>query len=245
MLKASLSGADFIYVRDSESQKRLEEIFGNKSQAVGDPALSISRFIPAKRNNNKRVLGINVVSYKKGHSRLGNKEIYKRYTSTLSELIRRVLVSKDRILSFDEIVLFSTGDREDLIACYSLYNTFALTSNNHLAEKISIVARHSRLQAFIKEISQCSVVISTRLHSAIIPMSYGIPAICISYDPKATGFFKFLGMNRFQSDIVDIDVNWLLECLKTIETQRLAIPVIRANHENRMQNMLQEIGLLK
>jgi len=242
LMQAGLNGAEFCYVRDLESQRRLKRLFAIESKPVGDPALSIKKHYPLLRKTRKnRFLGINIVSYKQSHSKLGNDEIYRNYTTALSGLVSHILTPNQREQSFDGILLFSTGDHDDLKACYLMYDMIINANRNDLSKKISIVPQQSCLKGFIDEITQCAVVISTRLHAAIIPLSYGIPVISISHDSKIDGFFRFLNMEKFNLDIKDATATSLLVCLKEIEAQRAMLPDTLSSHEKRFQTMLQEI----
>ncbi|RQW63878.1 polysaccharide pyruvyl transferase family protein [Vibrio viridaestus] len=47
-----------------------------------------------------------------------------------------------------------------------------------------------------REISKCKLLVGTRLHSAIIAMNFGTPAISISYEHKASGLFDFMDLSE-------------------------------------------------
>lgn len=52
-----------------------------------------------------------------------------------------------------------------------------------------------------KILAECALTIGTRLHSAIISMNFGTPAIAINYEHKSAGIMQQLGMPEMAIDI--------------------------------------------
>ncbi|MDF3008927.1 MAG: colanic acid biosynthesis protein [Enterobacter kobei] len=52
-----------------------------------------------------------------------------------------------------------------------------------------------------KIFSACDLTVGTRLHSAIISMNFGTPAIAINYEHKSAGIMQQLGMPEMAIDI--------------------------------------------
>lgn len=52
-----------------------------------------------------------------------------------------------------------------------------------------------------KLLSACDLTVGTRLHSAIISMNFGTPAIAINYEHKSAGIMQQLGMPEMAVDI--------------------------------------------
>ena len=52
-----------------------------------------------------------------------------------------------------------------------------------------------------KLLSACDLTLGTRLHSAIISMNFGTPAIAINYEHKSAGIMQQLGMPEMAVDI--------------------------------------------
>ena len=44
-------------------------------------------------------------------------------------------------------------------------------------------------------VNACDLIIAMRLHSMIYASESGVPAIGLSYDPKVSGFVKYIGVN--------------------------------------------------
>ena len=52
-----------------------------------------------------------------------------------------------------------------------------------------------------KLLAACDLTVGTRLHSAIISMNFGTPAIAINYEHKSAGIMQQLGMPEMAVDI--------------------------------------------
>jgi colanic acid/amylovoran biosynthesis protein len=52
-----------------------------------------------------------------------------------------------------------------------------------------------------KLLGACDLTVGTRLHSAIISMNFGTPAIAINYEHKSAGIMQQLGMPEMAIDI--------------------------------------------
>ena len=49
-----------------------------------------------------------------------------------------------------------------------------------------------------KLLSACDLTVGTRLHSAIISMNFGTPAIAINYEHKSAGIMQQLGCRKWR-----------------------------------------------
>ena len=58
-----------------------------------------------------------------------------------------------------------------------------------------------------KLFGQLDVVIGTRLHSCIVAMSAGTPAVGLAYQPKTTGTFDLLGLSSLAFDVETFDAD--------------------------------------
>ncbi|HKM98336.1 MAG TPA: polysaccharide pyruvyl transferase family protein, partial [Buttiauxella sp.] len=52
-----------------------------------------------------------------------------------------------------------------------------------------------------KILGECELTVGTRLHSAIISMNFGTPAIAINYEHKSAGIMQQLGMPEMAIEI--------------------------------------------
>lgn len=67
-------------------------------------------------------------------------------------------------------------------------------------------------------LSMCALTIGTRLHSAIISMNFGTPAIAINYEHKSKGIMAQLNMAELSKDITSLFNGQLLAEVRNIST---------------------------
>jgi colanic acid/amylovoran biosynthesis protein len=60
------------------------------------------------------------------------------------------------------------------------------------------------------------LVLASRLHSAIMAIIQGVPAVALSYQPKSRGVFSLLALNDFVFDIETFSADELFACIKDI-----------------------------
>ena len=75
-------------------------------------------------------------------------------------------------------------------------------------------------EEFRSLISQMSFVISSKLHPAVLAASAYVPALCIAYDPKQTGFFMSLGMTECVVPISEVSIEILLSKIDYVWNNR-------------------------
>jgi len=90
-------------------------------------------------------------------------------------------------------------------------------------------------------LSHCSLTIGTRLHSAIISMNFGTPAIAINYEHKSKGIMAQLNMPELSKDISSLFDEHLLaqarNILSDIEQVKLKMNV-QVEHERQKVRMM-------
>lgn len=53
-------------------------------------------------------------------------------------------------------------------------------------------------------LAQCELLIGTRLHSAIIAMNFGTPAIAVNYEHKSEGIMRQLGLAEMAATVASL-----------------------------------------
>jgi len=100
-------------------------------------------------------------------------------------------------------------------------------------------------------LSSCAALVGTRLHSAIIAMNFGTPAIAINYEHKSKGIMQALGISELSADPGDLLNGSLTERALQLAGQRDRIyaqiaPAIareRGKARDAVATMLQDIGM--
>jgi colanic acid/amylovoran biosynthesis protein len=65
-------------------------------------------------------------------------------------------------------------------------------------------------------LSHCHLTIGTRLHSAIISMNFGTPAVAINYEHKSLGVMKQLGLPQMATDVQSLMDGSLIDKVQTV-----------------------------
>ncbi len=64
-----------------------------------------------------------------------------------------------------------------------------------------------------------SVVVGTRLHASIIALAAGTPAVALAYQPKSTGTYRQLGLERFCLDVQTFEVDRTVELVSELSQE--------------------------
>lgn len=72
------------------------------------------------------------------------------------------------------------------------------------SDKFVIIEKELSDLQLMELFKECDVLIGTRLHSCILAMTAGTPAIAIYYEHKSKGIYKKLELNRFSLRIQDL-----------------------------------------
>lgn len=104
----------------------------------------------------------------------------------------------------------------------------AITLRDHVKDKDKyrvIMDEFNDLELGIL-LGECHLTIGTRLHSAIISMNFGTPAVAINYEHKSLGVMKQLGLPEMASDVQSLmdgsiisKVNGVLDNYEAVEQQ--------------------------
>jgi colanic acid/amylovoran biosynthesis protein len=74
----------------------------------------------------------------------------------------------------------------------------------------------SSLTGYTQLLSQSTLLIGTRLHSCILALLVGVPAISVGYQVKSQGTMELLGLGRFHTDIASVSSEQLLSLVEEI-----------------------------
>ena len=143
---------------------------------------------------------------------------YNRYIGVLQEIIQKLLDQTDY-----NILLFSTTYPADTKSSTDLYNR--INSKN----KDRLINRTDNLhpQQLLETISECDLIIGTRLHSLILAIVGEKPIIGIEYQPKVRNFMERVGLQDscFKIDIMEADeiYNLVTNTMKDSNKYKLAV----------------------
>jgi polysaccharide pyruvyl transferase WcaK-like protein len=139
---------------------------------------------------------------------------YSEYIRQMSKILSDIQTHNSSI-SIELIPMLISGDtHDDLRVCKELVNL----AKEETGIKIDILEYES-LSDFMSKISNYTLIIGTRLHSNILAILTGVPALGIAYRPKVRSFFK-------QAELEDLCVN-----LDNISTLPSLVTKVIANYD--------------
>jgi colanic acid/amylovoran biosynthesis protein len=108
------------------------------------------------------------------------------------------------------------------------------------------------LDGFMALVSRASLLIGTRLHSCLLALLAGTPALSVGYQYKSRGTLDLLGLGRFDVSIDDVSAGWLADRMAEIMDQRPAVcaeinqwvTAARREIEKKVRLALQRLGEL-
>jgi polysaccharide pyruvyl transferase WcaK-like protein len=189
MLREFLSACDVVAVRDHATAAHLAPALGAPPPVFGDFCLSEAFTLgDGGRNRDWREIAINV-------SHLGGRweAAQERYEETLVALANRL--ARGRADSTAGIRIFTTGLPEDARAARRvLARIEAPGARLYLPENLAQLSTM---------LGTSALVVSTRLHAAILALAAHVPVVGFSASPKVRDFLATLGIRRYFHGLED------------------------------------------
>lgn len=179
-----LNNVDVISLRDTNSYYEIKRMGVNldRVKITADPALTIdgvgkdeARALLTAEGvpEGKKLLGISVRSW-----RLCKPSFWNQLAGGIEQICRR----------YDYIPVWIPFKYPDDI-----------TISKEVAAKMNIrsyvLTKYFKAREIVGIVDSCDLIIAMRLHSMIYASKAGVPAIGLSYDPKVSGFVKYIGIN--------------------------------------------------
>jgi polysaccharide pyruvyl transferase WcaK-like protein len=183
----SLSQFEQISVRGPHSSQILKEAGLSNVEIIGDPALQFwepPQAIPALTNK----IAFNIC---RGYGRkIGNDE------ERIFEQLR--VVAKNLLKAGIELVFVSVWEGDD-----KLTHKFAESLEG--GSRISVELVGCDVEGFLRVVSSCDLMISMRLHAAVLAMCRSVPVVSIEYQPKCRDFMDSMDLGRYNIHPDDLD----------------------------------------
>ncbi len=239
-LKEFLRGSSFIIVRDPVSGARLKEFGVSQYRVFIDSAICTKDVIKIERKPFTGNLGINALSYVRQPQI--TRWDYHRYIEVMKNLVIRVAQTPQ--LDFKQVILFNTGGSVDTRAGKFLYSQVKARLSNI---DVRVCRKMESLEELCHVVSQCDVIIGSRLHSSVIAKSYDIPIIGIDWDKKVAGFYEMIDLKEFCFDYKTFDVEMLINALEKIKAHNLHQDTNVAGHISEFKRLpsyiCQQVGI--
>ncbi|MEM1658467.1 MAG: polysaccharide pyruvyl transferase family protein [Candidatus Jordarchaeales archaeon] len=183
-----------IAVRDQNSENYLRKmgITGSKVRLITDAAFSIP--LEIKTQNDEPIACFCISNEAVIHFYSYSPEYFIQILRDISNYLVNTYSAKIVLIPF------SRGGRwrhEDDLAFLSV--AFDAIRSTMGSEKISLV-KGSSLHEVISTIAKCKILITSRMHPAIVALLHGVPPILIAHSPKFHGLVNFLKIDNLLCD---------------------------------------------
>ena len=125
--------------------------------------------------------------------RLGTTQ--KAYEQAFAGVVNRIIDAGYQVLALSTCTGIDSYNKDDRMVALNLRQHVSDPSRYH------VVMDELNDLEMGKIFAACDLTVGTRLHSAIISMNFGTPAIAINYEHKSAGIMQQLGMPEMAIDI--------------------------------------------
>lgn len=117
------------------------------------------------------------------------------YEKAFADVVNRILDAGWQVIALSTCTGIDSYNKDDRMVALNLRQHISNPSRYH------VVMDELNDLEMGKILAACDLTVGTRLHSAIISMNFGTPAIAINYEHKSAGIMQQLGMPEMAVDI--------------------------------------------
>ncbi|CAH6636749.1 colanic acid biosynthesis pyruvyl transferase WcaK [Pseudocitrobacter vendiensis] len=144
------------------------------------------------------------------------------YEKAFAGVVNRIIASGWQVMALSTCTGIDSYNKDDRMVALNLRKHIQDPSRYH------VVMDELNDLEMGKLLGACDLTVGTRLHSAIISMNFGTPAIAINYEHKSAGIMQQLGMPEMAVDIRHL-LNGDLEAMAADTLGQLSTLVLRLN----------------
>lgn len=134
------------------------------------------------------------------------------YEAAFGRVINAMIAEGYQVVAFSTCTGIDSYAKDDRMVALMLHDHVDQPGHYHV-----IMDEFNDLELGIL-LSHCHLTIGTRLHSAIISMNFGTPAVAINYEHKSLGVMNQLGLPQMATDVKSLMDGSLIAKVQTILT---------------------------
>lgn len=134
----------------------------------------------------------------------------KEYEAAFGRVINAMIAEGYQVVAFSTCTGIDSYAKDDRMVALTLRDSVEQPENYHV-----IMDEFNDLELGIL-LSHCHLTIGTRLHSAIISMNFGTPAVAINYEHKSMGVMNQLGLPQMATDVKSLMDGSLIDKVKDV-----------------------------
>lgn len=197
-----------ILCREQESVDYLKSLGLDNITFFPDPAFTVR--LAQGEATTKQYIGVNLspLSFGETNGSYGKKEI-----KTMASLMDRLIdESNEKLLFIPHVVSESPGDN-DYLFLKKIYDEMTHK------EKVSFADYSGGFLGIKKQLRECRIVISARMHCAINAICECIPTIFLSYSQKSIGMCKYVyGNEKWVIKLKDVNTDLMSSAKELLDT---------------------------
>ncbi|MGI0484469.1 polysaccharide pyruvyl transferase family protein [Pantanalinema rosaneae CENA516] len=186
-----VQSCQFVATRDQKTANRLSDLLSTRVGVFGDFALRIhptkSYLVDYKQISHcKQTLAVNVMKLSEHR-----KNLQQSYEDQLVNLVNAYL-NQENIDS--NVTIFTTGSTEDIKPAQQVFTRINTTRK--------LLITPTNLEDLYEVFRSSHLVLASRLHSAILAISEGLPVVGVAPGSKIQQFFEPINLKEFSVDIL-------------------------------------------
>ena len=205
LLKMTITNVDTVYARENLSYDFLIGIgvSKNKIKLLPDLALSIDNNIVKTINSESRMIGLSIIDRRAQDKKFTRQHDYEEeIIRFIKEMCKKENTHVVLIVQCDG----PTKDQNDLIISERILARLGFKD-----DRVKLANNIRNTSEFLQTLNKLDLVISTRMHTAIIGLINRVPTLLIGYQPKAAGLYHLLDLDEYYVSINDVTSEFLLK----------------------------------
>lgn len=154
-----------------------------------------------------------------------------QYEIAFADLIEQLIENGYQVLGVSTCTGIDSYHKDDRMVAQQVANKV----NNHDLFHVVMDELNDVELGYI--LSHCQLTIGTRLHSAIISMNFGTPAVAINYEHKSAGIMQQLKLPELSADVVSLIDGSLakniMSMLETVSVLKEKVAIAIANERDK------------
>jgi polysaccharide pyruvyl transferase WcaK-like protein len=229
LFSKALSPAATITLRDQLSSQHLEQnLPGTAHKVTFDPAIWAADVYPVlSKNSPAEFIGLCVIHQDAYNARSQQGRIYaKDWMQNWLNLISALLKTRKPIL------LFSTGSAVDQQFADALFQH----ANRQGIRGVELAPWPSDVADLLNTMHRCGVVISTRLHAAVLANACGIATMGMAWDKKVRAYYEETGRPELCFDLPLLDLDKIVRTVQELHGQEFPASVLNELRQRALQS---------
>lgn len=207
---AALQAVDRIVVREEQSAAEARRLVGSSREIVVCPDIALYGWerpgaCPGRANEGQPE-SVGLIAMDWTWARRAGRADLSRYIDKLAELITHLGETGLHVRLLSSSFVPAEGQDDQEIAAGVLAR-----SQVHDTERAGIDHDATDVEGLRSALRDQTIVVSTRLHGALLAMVEGRPAVTLAYQPKATATYQLLGLSELCLDVQTFSVKELAQ----------------------------------